>query len=233
MRSIPDNLQAVKVRIAGAARAAGRDPAAVVLLAVSKSHAPALIEQAFGAGQRAFGENYVQEALDKMDALARLPIEWHLVGPLQSNKTRLVAARFQWVHTIEREKIARRLCEQRPETLPPLDVLVQVNVSGEASKSGVAPGEVTALAQAVAALPRLRLRGLMAVPEPTHDEQLQRARFREVRELYETLKQGGLPMDTLSMGMTADMQAAIAEGSTMVRIGTAIFGERQKVKDAA
>jgi pyridoxal phosphate enzyme (YggS family) len=233
MRSIPDNLQAVKDRIAGAARAAGREPAAVALLAVSKTHAPALIEEAFGAGQRAFGENYVQEALDKMGALARLPIEWHLVGPLQSNKTRAAAERFQWVHTLDREKIARRLSEQRPAAMPPLEVLVQVNVSGEASKSGVAPREAAALAKAVAALPRLRLRGLMSVPEPTDDERLQRARFREVRELYESLKKEGLELDTLSMGMTADMQAAIAEGSTMVRIGTAIFGERLKVKDAA
>jgi pyridoxal phosphate enzyme (YggS family) len=233
MRSIPDNLQAVKGRIAAAAHAAGRDPGAVALLAVSKTHAPALIEEAFGAGQRAFGENYVQEAAEKMDALAGLPIEWHLVGPLQSNKTRLVAERFQWVHSIEREKIARRLSEQRPQALPPLDVLVQVKVSGETSKSGVAPREAAALAQAVAALPGLRLRGLMGVPEPSDDERLQRARFRELRELYESLRRDGLPMDTLSMGMSADMEAAIAEGSTMVRIGTAIFGERRKVKDAA
>jgi len=233
MRSIPDNLQAVKARIAGAARAAGRDPAAVALLAVSKTHAPALIEEAFRAGQSAFGENYVQEALDKMTSLVQLPIEWHLIGPLQSNKTRAVAERFQWVHTVDREKIARRLSEQRPQALPPLDVLLQVNVSGEASKSGVAPREVAALAKAVAGLPRLRLRGLMAVPEPTGDKGPQRARFREVRELYESLKKEGLELDTLSMGMTADMEAAIAEGSTMVRIGTAIFGERQKVKDAA
>jgi pyridoxal phosphate enzyme (YggS family) len=233
MRSIPDNLQAVKGRIAAAARTAGRDPGAVALLAVSKTHAPALIEEAFGAGQRAFGENYVQEAAEKMDALAGLPIEWHLVGPLQSNKTRLVAERFQWVHSIEREKIARRLSEQRPQALPPLDVLVQVKVSGETSKSGVAPREAAALAQAVAALPGLRLRGLMGVPEPSDDERLQRARFRELRELYESLRRDGLPMDTLSMGMSADMEAAIAEGSTMVRIGTAIFGERRKVKDAA
>ena len=233
MRSIPDNLQAVKGRIAGAARAAGRDPDAVALLAVSKTHAPALIEEAFRAGQRAFGENYVQEAAEKMDALAHLPIEWHLVGPLQSNKTRLVAERFQWVHTVDREKIARRLSEQRPQALPPLEVLLQVRVSGEASKSGVAPLEVAALAKAVAALPRLRLRGLMAVPEPTGDEGLQRARFRQVRELHESLKQEGFELDTLSLGMSADLQAAIAEGSTMVRIGTAIFGERRKVKDAA
>jgi pyridoxal phosphate enzyme (YggS family) len=233
MRSIPDNLQAVKARIAGAARAAGRDPAAVALLAVSKTHPPALIEEAFRAGQSAFGENYVQEALDKMTSLVQLPIEWHLIGPLQSNKTRAVAERFQWVHTVDREKVARRLSEQRPQALPPLDVLLQVNVSGEASKSGVAPREVAALAKAVAGLPRLRLRGLMAVPEPTGDTGRQRASFREVRELYESLKRAGLALDTLSMGMTADMESAIAEGSTMVRIGTAIFGERQKVKDAA
>jgi hypothetical protein len=233
MGSIPDNLQAVKARIAGAARAAGRDPGAVTLLAVSKTHAPALIAEAFAAGQRAFGENYVQEAAEKMDALAGLPIEWHLVGPLQSNKTRPVAERFQWVHTVDREKIARRLSEQRPQAMPPLDVLLQVNVSGEASKSGVAPREVAALAKAVAALPRVRLRGLMAVPEPTGDKGLQRARFREVRELYASLKREGLAVDTLSMGMSADMEAAIAEGSTMVRIGTAIFGERLKAQDAA
>ncbi len=233
MRSIADNLQAVKARIAGAARAVGRDPGAVALLAVSKTHASALIEAAFRAGQRAFGENYVQEALDKMTALVHLPIDWHLVGPLQSNKTRVVAERFQWVHSIDREKIARRLSEQRPPALPPLDVLLQVNVSGEASKSGVAPRGAAPLAKAVAAMPRLRLRGLMAVPEPTGDERVQRARFREVRELHESLQQEGLALDTLSMGMSADLEAAIAEGSTLVRIGTAIFGERRKVKDAA
>lgn len=233
MGSIHDNLQAVTQRIAGAARAAGREPAAVTLLAVSKTHAPALIEEAFGSGQRAFGENYVQEALDKMTALAHLAIEWHLVGPLQSNKTRLVAERFQWVHTIEREKIARRLSEQRPQAMPPLDVLVQVNVSGEASKSGVAPRDAAALARAVAGLPGLRLRGLMAVPEPSLDEEVQRARFRELRRIYESLQREGSKLDTLSMGMSDDMEAGIAEGSTMVRIGTAIFGTRSAVKDAA
>jgi pyridoxal phosphate enzyme (YggS family) len=226
MGSIAENLQAVRGRISSAARAAGRDPAAVRLLAVSKTHAPALIREACAAGQRAFGENYVQEAEEKMARLADLPLEWHLVGPLQSNKTRAVAERFQWVHTVDREKIARRLSEQRPEGMPPLEVLVQVNVSGETSKSGVAPGEAAALARAVAALPRLRLRGLMAVPEPTPDERLQRARFAELRGLYESLQREGLALDTLSMGMTDDMDAAIAEGSTMVRIGTAIFGRR-------
>jgi pyridoxal phosphate enzyme (YggS family) len=229
MRSIADNLQAVRGRISSAARAAARDPAAVSLLAVSKTHATALIREAYAAGQRAFGENYVQEAEEKMAQLADLPLEWHLVGPLQSNKTRAVAERFQWVHSVDREKIARRLSEQRPQGLPPLEVLLQVNVSGEASKSGVAPGEAPALARAVAVLPRLRLRGLMAVPEPTPDAQLQRARFREMRSLFESLRREGLALDTLSMGMSEDMEAAIAEGSTMVRIGTAIFGLRRKV----
>jgi pyridoxal phosphate enzyme (YggS family) len=216
----------VRGRISSAARAAGRDPAAVRLLAVSKTHAPALIREAHAAGQRAFGENYVQEAEQKMAGLADLPLEWHLVGPLQSNKTRIVAERFQWVQSVDREKIARRLAEQRPAALPPLEVLVQVNVSGEASKSGVAPGEAPALARAVARLPRLRLRGLMAVPEPTPDAARQRARFAELRVLYEALRREGLELDTLSMGMTDDLEAAIAEGSTMVRIGTAIFGRR-------
>jgi pyridoxal phosphate enzyme (YggS family) len=226
MGSIAENLQAVRGRISSAARDAGRDPGAVRLLAVSKTHAPARIREAYAAGQRAFGENYVQEAEAKMASLADLPLEWHLVGPLQSNKTRIVAERFQWVQSIDREKIARRLSEQRPAGLPPLEVLVQVNVSGEASKSGVAPREAPALARAVARLPRLRLRGLMAVPEPTPDAGLQRARFAELRGLYESLRREGLALDTLSMGMTDDMDAAIAEGSTMVRIGTAIFGKR-------
>ncbi|HEX9184382.1 MAG TPA: YggS family pyridoxal phosphate-dependent enzyme [Burkholderiales bacterium] len=226
MGSIAANLQAVRGRISSAARAAGRDPAAVSLLAVSKTHAAALIREAHAAGQRAFGENYVQEAETKMASLADLPLEWHLVGPLQSNKTRTVAERFQWVHTVDREKVARRLSEQRPHGLTPLEVLVQVNVSGEASKSGVAPQDAAALARVVAKLPRLRLRGLMAVPEPTPDAGVQRARFAELRRLYESLRREGLALDTLSMGMSDDMEAAIAEGSTLVRIGTAIFGKR-------
>jgi pyridoxal phosphate enzyme (YggS family) len=205
----------------------------VSLLAVSKTHAPALIREACAAGQRAFGENYVQEALEKMHVLADLDLEWHLVGPLQSNKTRLVAERFHWVHTIDREKVARRLAEQRPRGMAPLEVLVQVNVSGEASKSGVPLHAAPALAHAVAALPGLRLRGLMAVPEPTPDASLQRARFRELRALCESLRREGLALDTLSMGMSDDMEAAIAEGSTMVRIGTAIFGARRTVRHAA
>ena len=226
MGSIAANLQVVRGRISSAARAAGRDPAAVSLLAVSKTHAPALIREAHAAGQRAFGENYVQEAEAKMASLADLPLEWHLVGPLQSNKTRTVAERFQWVHTVDREKVARRLSEQRPQGLPPLEVLVQVNVSGEASKSGVAPQDAAALARVVAKLPRLRLRGLMTVPEPTPDAGVQRARFAELRRLVESLRREGLALDTLSMGMSDDMEAAIAEGSTLVRIGTAIFGKR-------
>jgi PLP dependent protein len=226
MGSIADNLQAVRGRISSAARAAAREPGAVRLLAVSKTHAPALIREAYAAGQRAFGENYVQEAEEKMAQLSDLPLEWHLIGPLQSNKTRVVAERFAWVQSVDRERIARRLSEQRPHGMPPLEVLVQVNVSGEASKSGVAPGEAAALARAVASLPRLRLRGLMAVPEPTPDANLQRARFAELRGIWESLRREGLALDMLSMGMSDDMEAAIAEGSTMVRIGTAIFGKR-------
>jgi len=226
MATIADNLQAVRARISRAAQAVGRDPAAVTLLAVSKTHPATRIAQARDAGLRAFGENYVQEALDKMDALPGL--EWHLIGPLQSNKTRLAAQRFQWVHTLDREKVARRLSEQRPASLPPFNVLIQVNVSGEASKSGVAPEEIASLARAVAALPRLRLRGLMAIPEPA----AARARFHEVKVAYEKLK-GEFGFDTLSMGMSDDLELAIAEGATMVRIGTAIFGARRKEKTAA
>ncbi len=228
MGSIAENLQAVKSRIAAAARAAGREPGVVALLAVSKTHAPELIRAACAAGQRAFGENYVQEALDKMARLADLELEWHLVGPLQSNKTRVVAERFHWVHTLEREKTARRLSEQRPAGMAPLNVLVQVNASGEASKSGVVPGEVATLVAAVAGMPNLRLRGLMAIPEPGAP----RARFDEIDALYEQLR-GEFGLDTLSLGMSDDLEAAIAAGSTMVRIGTAIFGARRKVKDAA
>lgn len=230
---IGDNLQAVRARIAAAAARAGRDPADVRLLAVSKTHPATVVAEAFHAGQTAFGENYVQEALEKMDSLSALPIEWHLIGPLQSNKTRIVAERFGWVHTVDREKIALRLAQSRPASMPPLEVLVQVNVSGEASKSGVSPGEVNALARAVAAQPGLRLRGLMAIPEPTDDVVLQRTRFREVREMFDRLKADGLDVDTLSMGMTGDMEAAIAEGSTLVRIGTAIFGARGRSRAPA
>jgi pyridoxal phosphate enzyme (YggS family) len=228
MRSIPDNLQAVKSRIDAASQACGRDPRSVRLLAISKTHPPGRVREAFAAGQRAFGENYVQEALDKMAALADLDLEWHLVGALQSNKTRDVAARFQWVHTVDREKIAQRLSAQRPAGLAPLNVLVQVNASGESSKSGVAPAQARALAQAVSTLPNLRLRGLMAIPEPGAPAE----RYRELGALYERLR-GELGFDTLSLGMSDDMDLAIAAGATMVRIGTAVFGPRERVRSAA
>jgi pyridoxal phosphate enzyme (YggS family) len=220
MATIAENLQAVRSRLGG-----------VTLLAVSKTQHVARIREAVAAGQSAFGENYVQEALQKMQELPAL--EWHLIGPLQSNKTRAVAEHFQWVQTVASEKIARRLSEQRPAHLPPLNVLIQVNVSGEASKSGVAPGQARELAQAISNFSNLRLRGLMAIPEPGAD----RARYREVKRLYDELK-GEFGFDTLSMGMSDDLEVALAEGSTMVRIGTAIFGPRSvgssaKRKDAA
>lgn len=214
------------MRIARAAEAAGRDVAEVRLLAVSKTWPADSVREAAAAGQRAFGENYVQEGAEKVDALAGLGLEWHFIGPLQSNKTRLVANRFVWVHSIDRLKIAERLSAQRDAHLPPLEVCIQVNVSGEASKSGVAPGELPELAHAVAGLPRLRLRGLMAIPEPTSNVALQRARFATLRQLRDQLNADGLALDTLSMGMSDDLEAAIAEGSTMVRVGTAIFGSR-------
>jgi pyridoxal phosphate enzyme (YggS family) len=237
MAMIGANLQAVKERIAHAAELVGRDPGTISLIAVSKTHPVEAIEDALAAGQRAFGENYVQEALEKMRRLAAhleaRGIEWHMIGPLQSNKTRSVAESFSWVHSVERERIAERLSEQRPAGLAPLNVLLQANVSGEASKSGIAPDDVAPLARRVAQLPRLRLRGLMAIPEPTRDVTLQRARFRSLRELFERLRAEGLQLDTLSMGMSDDMEAAVAEGATMLRIGTAIFGARRKVRDAA
>lgn len=220
MATIADNLQVVKARIARAAQAAGRDPAAVTLLAVSKTHPIARVAEAHRAGQNAFGENYVQDALKKMRALP--PLEWHLIGALQSNKTRVAAEHFDWIQTIDREKIANRLSDHRPVHRPPLNVLIQVNVSGEASKSGVAIEEVTRLAEAVAALPRLRLRGLMTIPRPGDT-----MGFTRMKQLYDALC-GQFGFDTLSMGMSDDMEAAIAQGATMVRIGTAIFGARAK-----
>jgi pyridoxal phosphate enzyme (YggS family) len=221
-------LQAVRDRIAAACKSTGRSPESVRLVAVSKTFAAEAVRAAAQAGQRDFGENYVQESLAKIAALRGedLDLAWHFIGPLQSNKTRAVAQHFQWVHSVEREKIAERLSSQRDAHAAPLDVCLQVNVSGEASKSGVAPAEVGTLARAVAALPRLRLRGLMAVPEPTNDPALARRRFAQLRLLLEDLNERGFALDTLSMGMSADLEAAIAEGATMVRIGTAIFGER-------
>ncbi|MDR1853826.1 MAG: YggS family pyridoxal phosphate-dependent enzyme [Azoarcus sp.] len=228
MPPISTNLQTVVARVAAAARAAGRDPATVKLLAVSKTWPAASVREAHLAGQRAFGENYVQEAAEKIAALAPLNLEWHFIGPLQANKTRLVAESFDWVHSVDRLKIAERLSNQRGENQPPLQVCLQVNVSGEASKSGVAPQEAATLARQVAALPRLTLRGLMCIPEPTGDEALLRRRFALLRQLRDQLAAEGLALDTLSMGMSHDFDLAIAEGATIVRVGTAIFGERVK-----
>jgi PLP dependent protein len=216
MGSIGSNLQEVRRRIATACEHAGRDAKEVTLLAVSKTFPAEAVREAHAAGQQAFGENYVQEALDKIEALSalRAQLQWHLIGPLQSNKTRPVAAAFDWVHSVDRLKIAERLSEQRPAELPPLQLCLQVNISGEASKSGVAP------------LPRLRLRGLMAIPEPADDPAAQRAPHRALRELLARLNAEGLGLDTLSMGMSADLEAALTEGATLVRVGTAIFGRR-------
>jgi PLP dependent protein len=228
MASIDLKLQQLRQRIGDACTLAERPVQSVTLLAVSKTFGADAVRQTHAAGQRAFGENYVQEALAKIEALAdlRAALEWHLIGPLQSNKTREVSAAFDWVHTIDRLKIAERLSAQRPEHLPPLQVCVQVNVSGEASKAGVEPADAAALANAVAALPRLRLRGLMSIPEPVEGLEAQRVPHRRLRELFEALRSQGLPLDTLSMGMSADLEAAIAEGSTLVRVGSAIFGAR-------
>ena len=228
MTTISANLQAVRERIAAAARKCGRQPDEIALLAVGKGWPASALREAVAAGQRAFGENYVQEGLAKVAELAPLQIEWHFIGPLQSNKTRAVAECFAWVHSIDRLKIAERLSEQRPAGLPPLQVCLQVNVSGETSKSGVAPHQVAALAREIAALPRLRLRGLMAIPEALADFAEQRAALRSLRAIYDGLRHDGLSLDTLSMGMSHDLEAAVAEGSTLVRVGTAIFGERNR-----
>ena len=223
-----DNVQQVLTRIAQACATARRPVQSITLLAVSKTFDAAAVRDAYNAGLHRFGENYVQEALDKIAALAdlRAELEWHLIGPLQSNKTRVVAETFDWVHSVDRLKIAQRLSEQRPEALPPLNVCLQVNISGEASKSGLAPREVASVAHAVAKLPRLRLRGLMAIPEPAGDFAAQRAPHRALNELLQALRADGLQLDTLSIGMSADLEAAVAEGATIVRIGTGIFGTR-------
>jgi pyridoxal phosphate enzyme (YggS family) len=225
---IADKLAQVHERIESACAGAGRPVQSVTLLVVSKTFAAAAVREAFVAGERRFGENHVQEGVDKIEALAdlRSQIEWHLIGPVQGNKTRLVAERFDWVHSVDRLKIAERLSAQRPAHLPRLAVCLQVNISGEASKNGFAPGEVEAAAHAVAALPRLALRGLMAIPEPAVDFDAQRRPHRALRELFEALRRDGLALDTLSMGMSADLEAAIAEGATLVRVGSAIFGDR-------
>lgn len=226
MGVVAEGLQAVRRRIDAAACAAGRDPAGVALVAVSKTFPAARVREAAAAGQRAFGENYAQEGAQKAAELAALGLEWHFIGPLQSNKTRLVAENFDWVHSVDRLKIAERLSMQRPAGRGPLQVCLQVNVSGEATKGGIDVAGLPALAAAVAALPGLRLRGLMAIPEPTGDAALQRLRFRALRELFDVLNARGLGLDTLSMGMSDDLESAIAEGATLVRVGRAIFGAR-------
>jgi len=223
-----DRLHDVQTRIARAAAEAGRDVATVRLLAVSKTFGAAAVRDLAACGQREFGENYVQEALDKQAQLHDLPLLWHFIGPIQSNKTRSIAENFSWVHSVDRLKIAERLSAQRPAGLPPLQVCIEVNVSSEASKGGVTLAELPVLAGAVAALPGMQLRGLMAIPAPATDVAAQRAAFRQVRQAFEALVARGHPLDTLSMGMSADLEAAILEGATMVRIGTALFGERNK-----
>ena len=226
MTTIEGNLQHVRARIATACAAAGRNVEDVTLLAVSKTWGADAVRAAWEAGQTAFGENYVQEAVAKIAALRDLPVQWHCIGPLQSNKTRVVAEHFDWVHTVDRLKIAERLSEQRPEALAPLNVCIQVNLDGGPSKSGVAPAEAPALAQAVAQLPRLRLRGLMTIPDITSDLIAARAIHSRARALFDQLNHEGLALDTLSMGMSADLEPAIAAGATMVRVGSAIFGAR-------
>jgi PLP dependent protein len=232
MSAISRNLQVVHDNIATAALSASRDPTAVSLVAVSKTCSAEAILEAARAGQRSFGENYEQEAVAKISAVRAaqpdLVLEWHFLGPIQSNKTRAIAEHFDWVHSINREKIARRLSDQRPASLSPLNVCLQVNISHEKSKSGVAPENVVQLAHAIALMPHLKLRGLMAIPEPENEPEKQREPFRQLRQLFDDLRTQGLELDTLSMGMTDDMGAAIAEGATIVRVGTAIFGPRKE-----
>jgi PLP dependent protein len=226
MATIATNLQAVRSTLDLAASRAMRPSAEITLLAVSKTFPADAIRDAYQAGQTAFGESYLQEALDKMALLSDLPLQWHFIGPIQSNKTRAIAEHFSWVHSVDRVKIAERLSAQRPPQLPPLNVCLQVNVSNEVSKSGVSPTELPALAQAVLALPNLRLRGLMAIPAPAANLDSQRLPFSQLRALMHALNAQGLPLDTLSMGMSQDMEAAILEGATIVRVGSAIFGHR-------
>ena len=229
MSAIASNLQAVRERIAKAAGKAGRSPREITLLAVSKTWPVDCVIDASRAGQQRFGENYVQEGVAKVLATSGLNLEWHFIGPLQTNKTRLVAEHFSWVHSIDRLKLAERLSAQRRDGLPPLSVCVQVNISGEASKRGCAPSDALELCQAIATMPRLALRGLMAIPETADDFAAQRVPFRQLRELREQICAAGLPLDTLSMGMSHDLEAAVSEGATIVRIGTAIFGARNNV----
>ncbi|GLH51286.1 MULTISPECIES: YggS family pyridoxal phosphate-dependent enzyme [Pseudomonas] len=223
MSTIADNIGLVSQRIRAAADAVQRDASSIHLLAVSKTKPAQAVREAYAAGLRDFGENYLQEALGKQADLTDLPLSWHFIGPIQSNKTRAIAEHFAWVHSVDRLKIAQRLSEQRPADLPPLNICIQVNVSGEASKSGCTPADLPALATAISALPRLKLRGLMAIPEPTQDRAEQDAAFATVRDLQASLN---LALDTLSMGMSHDLESAIAQGATWVRIGTALFGAR-------
>lgn len=226
MTAITSNLQAVNYAISQVVCMAHRRKESIELLAVSKGFSAVAVREAYQAGQRAFGESYIQEALDKIELLRDLPLQWHFIGPVQSNKTRAIATHFAWVHSVDRLKIAERLSAQRPASLPPLNVCIQVNVSGEDSKSGVAPGGLVELAQAVACLPQLKLRGLMAIPAPVDGLEAQRVPFAKLRELMQQINTQGLALDTLSMGMSHDFSAAILEGATIVRVGTAIFGER-------
>ncbi len=228
MSDIANQLNTIRQRIANAARVAGRSEHAVSLLAVSKTFSAEMIRAAYAAGQSSFGENYMQEALEKIEALAdlRAQLEWHFIGPLQSNKTKWAATHFDWVHSVDRLKIAQRLSEQRPIHLPPLNICLQVNMSGEASKSGASPADAVSLAHALATLPRLKLRGLMTIPAPADTFDAQRLAYRKVSQLFATLRTDGLALDTLSAGMSADLEAAIHEGATLVRIGSAIFGTR-------
>jgi hypothetical protein len=228
MSTIASRLQAVHDRIRAAAEAAGRPPGAVRLIAVSKTFPPEAVREAAQAGQRAFGENYLQEAQSKIEALSGLGLEWHFIGPIQSNKTRAIAQAFSWAHSVDRLRLAERLSAARPAQMAPLQICIQVNVSGEQTKSGCHPDQVVDLAIAAARLPGLRLRGLMAIPEPTPDNQRQRQRFALLRQTCEDLRARGLELDTLSMGMSDDLEAAIAEGATMVRVGRAIFGTRER-----
>ncbi|OGT82042.1 MAG: YggS family pyridoxal phosphate enzyme [Gammaproteobacteria bacterium RIFCSPLOWO2_02_FULL_61_13] len=226
MQNIAQNLAEIRAELETSAARYGRSAAAITLLAVSKSQGPAAIRAVAACGQREFGESYLQEAIAKMGQLSDLPLTWHFIGPVQANKTRLIARHFHWVHSVDRDKIARRLAEARAPAAAPLNVCLEVNISGESTKAGVAPAAAVELARYIAALPGLRLRGLMAMPEPATTLDVQRAAFRRLRELFAELRQAGLDLDTLSMGTTSDLEAAIAEGATIVRVGTGIFGPR-------
>ena len=227
---LQENLLGVRQRIARQCAASGRDPGSVQLLAVSKTFPLAAILEAHGAGQTRFGENYIQEGVDKILACRERPecrdMEWHCIGPIQSNKTRLVATHFDWVHSVDRLKIAQRLSEQRPQDMPPLNVCIQVNIDGGANKAGVAPADALDLARQVTALPRLHLRGLMTIPEPAPDYATALATHQAAKTLWDRMRDAGIAMDTLSLGMSADLEAAVAAGSTMVRVGSALFGSR-------